>query len=71
MLADEYMLIFLSLSAHIRLTEYISATLHNFNFSFFNRLQLSADETRNTSTAEALDVGGHAIGHFLLLKPFD
>jgi hypothetical protein len=34
MLADEYILIILSLSAHIRLTEYNSTTLHNFNISF-------------------------------------
>jgi hypothetical protein len=34
MLADEYILIFLSLSAHIQLTEYNSAKVHNFNTSF-------------------------------------
>jgi hypothetical protein len=56
MLADEYILIFLSLPAHIRLTEYKSSTLHNLSFSFFNRLQLSADVTLNTSTAESPNV---------------
>jgi hypothetical protein len=53
MLADKYILIYLSLSAHIRLTEYISATLPNFNTCNSNRLQLSADVTQNTSTAES------------------
>ena len=46
MLADEYILIFLSLSSHIRLTEYISATLHNFNFSFSIGLSCRLTEHR-------------------------
>jgi hypothetical protein len=54
MLADEYILIFLSLSAHIRLTEYNSSTLHNFIFSFSIGFSCRLTEHRIPAQQQAL-----------------
>jgi hypothetical protein len=58
MLADEYTLIFLSLSAHIRLTEK-SQQKNLTSSSVFQSASVPADVTQDISTAESPTVSSH------------
>ena len=61
MLADEYVLSFLSLSVHIRLIEYIPATLHNFNISFSTGFSYLLTEHRIPAQQQAVNVDASKI----------
>jgi hypothetical protein len=63
MLADEYILIFLSLSAHIRLTEYNSSKVHNFNFSFSIGFSCRLTEHRIPAQQKALTLCATFLTH--------